>query len=154
MTILITTLLRAKLEILMWKKKPHQQTRQGKKKSSWEPTIMELFILYLTLKKSVLAVVRARHTSCGCFYMSIINTNYSLPAPWKMPSISPIGAVFCCPGGTKFPTENIFRAVLPFPSQLDLVRLKFPSAHSTETRRRDSSWYLLHLIPLSGSKFV
>lgn len=100
---------------------------------------MELFILYLTLKELVLAAVRARQTSCGGFYMSIINTNYSLPAPWKMPSISPIGAVFCCPDGTNFLIENIFRAVLPFLSQLDLVRLKFPSAQSTETRRRDSS---------------
>lgn len=100
---------------------------------------MEMFILYLTLKELVLAVVRARQTSCGSFYMSIINTNYNLPAPWKLPSISPIGAVFCCPDGTKFLTENIFRAVLSCPSQLDLVRLKFPSAQSTETRKRDSS---------------
>ena len=89
---------------------------------------MELYIPYFTLKELVLAIVRARETSCGSFYMSVFNSNYSVPAAWKMPSISPIGVEFCCPDGTNFLTENIFRAVLSFHSQLDLVRLKFPSA--------------------------
>lgn len=88
---------------------------------------MELFILYLTLKELVLAIVRARQTSYGSFYMSIINTNYSLPGPWKTPSCSPAGVEFCCLDGTNFLTENIFRVLLPFHSQLDLVRWKFPS---------------------------
>lgn len=70
-TILITSLLRRKLDILMIKKNQNKtktkpakntpQNQQGKNRSSWKQVIMELLIIYLTLKELILAIVKARH---------------------------------------------------------------------------------------------
>jgi len=91
-----------------------QQTRQGKKRSSWDQVIMELFVLYLTLKELVPTIVRARQTFCGSFYISIISINYSLPAPWKTPSSSPIGVEFCCPDGRNLWLKTFSELSYPF----------------------------------------